>query len=178
MSDVGIANLKEKVTQNIFKLICADSPNTYIEEFHKLDTEISSILSSDEVVTELNISITVKLPVSRTKDMEKGINNRWINKFRSFFKETAGGSDKLSYEGDWDGEIVDSPDEKMKMVICDTPLSDWRDTATKLQKMLKQSQLELKQEAIYLKVGTEGQPINFLSDEILLSFPPQCNEHL
>ena len=172
MGEGGIAELKEKVTQNMFKLIQAEDANQHNIESDRLDVEICSIESGDEVITELSLKIKIKLPLLRTKEMDKGINAQWIEKFRSVFKEIGGGSDKLLYSGDWVGETIESDEEEMVMIICDTPLKKWRDTTSQLKEMLKLCQVDLKQEAIYLEIGTEGTTCNFLTKKFLDSLPP------
>ena len=165
----GISGIREDIALLTFKCIIDfenKSPNVeLINEMNLLDSRINSIDVDDERI----LTYRVCIPKSKTEEMANGLNSGFYTQAKNVFAELNSGGTAIDGKGFWRG----FPDEPMLFVDGDINISKWRDCINLFGDFLKQMQIKLQQQSVYLTIGNEAKELDFWGKSTTSYFPEQ-----
>ena len=107
------------------------------------------------------LPLKIQIPKLRTEEMEKGITIRYKEEIELILDQKAGGYKDNQIDG---GKSYENKPNKEPMfeVTCKFDLIIWRDLTETLSDKILKMQIELRQQHIWVEVGSNGESINRL----------------
>ena len=139
------------------KMLAGEQSEEFDREIDILDKHVEVWAANEKAQLPLKIQI----PKLRTEQMEKGITIRYKEQIEVILDEKAGGFKDNQIDG---GKSYENKPNKEPMfeITCKFDLINWRDLTETLSDYILKMQLELKQQHIWVEVGSNGESINRL----------------